>query len=138
MTSKLSQTGLLGRHIGMSISLIHRFNTAMIALEATSRGLSTRERLLVQLCASQINGCSYCINLHSREAEKKGIDATPQNPREDLIMRFTTMGTRISDSFDDEMIDEAVQVLGEKTTGDLIAAVVAINAWNRLARLTRK
>lgn len=109
----------------------------MIALEAASRGLSTRERLIVQLHASRLNKCNFCIELHSKEAQKKGIDVTPVNAREELIVRFTEMGTKL-DEFDEGIIDEALEVLGKSTTADLIAAIATINAWNRVARLSRK
>jgi len=112
-----------------SISLKQRFNAAMIALEAASRGLSTRERLMVQLHASQLNGCEFCINLHSQEASKKKIDVTPQNQREELILRVTTMGTKL---------EQALEALGKSTTADLVAAIATINVWNRVGRLSRK
>lgn len=120
------------------ISLSHRFNAAMIALEAASRGLSTRERLLVQIRASELNGCAFCLDMHSEEARKKEIDPTPASPREELIIRFTEMGTALTDGADDALIDETLVALGEKTTADLIAAVATINAWNRVGRLSRK
>ncbi|MCT1493043.1 carboxymuconolactone decarboxylase family protein [Corynebacterium sanguinis] len=120
------------------ISLSRRFNAAMIALEAASRGLSTRERLLVQIRASELNGCAFCLDMHSEEAREKGIDTTPASPREELIVRFTEMGTALTDGADDALIDEALVTLGEKTTADLIAAVATINAWNRVGRLSRK
>ena len=109
----------------------------MMALEAASRGLSTRERLIVQLHASKLNGCEFCIDLHAREASKKNIDVTPENDREKLIVRLTTMGTKL-EQFEDELLDEALQTLGKSTTADLIAAIATINAWNRVGRLSRK
>ncbi|WP_312099124.1 carboxymuconolactone decarboxylase family protein [Corynebacterium dentalis] len=128
---------MIRHHCMESISLKQRFNAAMIALEAASRGLSTRERLMVQLHASQLNGCEFCINLHSQEASKKKIDVTPQNQREKLILRITTMGTKL-EQFEDEVLDEALEALGKSTTADLIAAIATINAWNRVGRLSRK
>ena len=110
----------------------------MITLEAASRGLSTRERLMVKLRASEINQCQFCINMHSKEARDKGIDVTPTNEREELIVAFTEMGTRLDETFEDAMIDRAVELLGEKTTGELIATIATINAWNRIGRLSRK
>lgn len=121
-----------------NISLTRRYNTAMLALEAASRGLSTRERLLVQIRASELNGCTFCLDLHSKEAREKGIDPAPESPREELIVRFAEMGTTLTEGADDSLIDEALSVLGEKTTADLIAAVATINAWNRVGRLSRK
>lgn len=138
LTRGLSQKQTVNRHLCMdTISLKQRYNATMIALEAASRGLSTRERLIVQIHASRLNKCNFCTELHSREAQKKGIDVTPANAREELIVRFTTMGTKL-DEFDEDIIDEALDVLGKSTTADLIAAIATINAWNRVGRLSRK
>lgn len=110
----------------------------MMALELSARGLSTRERLIVQITASRLNGCRYCLDLHSSEAENKRIDITPVNDRERLIVRFTEMGTALINGVDEALIDEAVTVLGEADAGDLVACVATINAWNRIGRLSRK
>lgn len=120
------------------ITLTKRFTTAMIALEAASRGLSTRERLLVQVHASRLNGCSFCEGMHTAEAEKKDIELTPANDREELILALTTMGTRLGDQWDEGLIDRALEVLGDKDTAAVVAAIVTINAWNRIGRMCRK
>ena len=119
----------------MSIETSKTFQAAMMAADVASRGLSTRERLIVQITASRINGCTYCIDMHTEEAEDEGIDIAPVDAREELIVRFTEMGTRLADGADDAPIDEALSVLGEEDTANLIAAVAVINAWNRVGRL---
>ncbi|WP_462399134.1 carboxymuconolactone decarboxylase family protein [Corynebacterium falsenii] len=80
-----------------NVKLTKRFNTAMIALEAASRRLSTRERLLIQVHASRLNGCSFCEEMHAGEAAKKDIELTPINACEELILELTTMGTVLGD-----------------------------------------
>lgn len=138
LTCGLSQSLALFRLYYMStLKLKQRFNAAMVALEVASRGLSTRERLLVQVFASKVNGCSFCLDMHSREAAKKGVDLEPRSERERMILRVTEMGTRL-DSFDDALLDEALEMLGESDLADLIAAIATINAWNRVGRLSRK
>lgn len=98
----------------------------MMALELSARGLSTRERLLVQITASRLNGCRSCLALHTKEAESRHVDITLVNDRERLFVRFTEMGTALINDVDDALIDEAVTVLGEA------------DAWNRIGRLSRE
>lgn len=121
-----------------------RYYAALGGLELASRGLDARTRLLVQLRASFLNDCTYCIDLHSREALKKGmgqefIDAVREDRADDdrdrLILDFTAMGTRLADGFDEELQERVLVEFGPKTTGDLIAAIATINAWNRVGRL---
>lgn len=138
-TSTMSHRGDGIRLPGMdNVKLTKRFNTAMIALEAASRRLSTRERLLIQVHASRLNGCSFCEEMHAGEAAKKGIELTPINAREELILELTTMGTVLGDQWDDKLIDRGLETLGEKDTASVVAAIATINAWNRIGRMCRK
>ena len=128
-TSTMSHRGDGIRLPGMdNVKLTKRFNTAMIALEAASRRLSTRERLLIQVHASRLNGCSFC----------KDIELTPINAREELILELTTMGTVLGDQWDDKLIDRGLETLGDKDTASVVAAIATINAWNRIGRMCRK
>lgn len=128
-----------------------RFYAAAVAMEMTS-SLPKKEKALVKLRASFENGCSYCIRMHSEEALKQGlaqdwIDAVAAWPtsrelfdaRENLILEFTTAGTRLSDrDFDPALQERVIAELGEKTAGDLIAAIATINMWNRIGVLSQK
>lgn len=128
-----------------------RFYAAAVAMELTL-SLPKQEKVMVKLRASFENGCGYCISLHSREALKLGlgqdrVDALEAWPathelfstRENLILSFTTAGTRLPDrSFDPDLLDEVVAELGEKTTGDLIATIATINMWNRIGVLSQR
>ncbi len=128
------------------------------ALELAARsGLSREQRLLVELRASYLNNCSFCIDMHSREAIKHGYgeawceairDWEPgggdaeggadfTGPQE-LILAFTTMGTRLSEGYDRDLQERVVAEFGEKLTGALISEIAAINTWNRISVLSEK
>lgn len=128
-----------------------RFYAAAVAMEMTL-SLPKQEKIMVKLRASFVNGCGYCIRMHSREALKLGLgqdwvnalEAWPAthelfDARENLILSFTTADTRLPDrSFDPDLLDEVIAELGEKTTGDLIATIATINMWNRIGVLSQK
>ncbi len=101
---------------------------------------------LVRLRASQINGCAYCIDMHSKDARTRGeseqrlygLTAWRETPfyseRERAALAWTEAVTRISDAgVPDETYDRARKHFSEKELADLTLAVVAINGWNRLA-----
>ncbi|HEV2167061.1 MAG TPA: carboxymuconolactone decarboxylase family protein [Thermoplasmata archaeon] len=121
---------------------------AMIGLERYIRqsGIDRRLLHLVKMRASQINGCAYCLNLHSREALREGesarrlfqLDAWPESPdftpRERAALAWTEAVTRVRETrVPDEVYRLARSVFPAKELVDLTLAVVAINGWNRLA-----
>ncbi|WP_420098746.1 carboxymuconolactone decarboxylase family protein [Corynebacterium sp.] len=126
------------------------------AFELAARsGLDRRTRLLVELRASFLNGCRFCIGMHSDEALKHDfgqdwIDAvrdwTPDgtdahfSASDDLVLAFTTAGTRLSEDadFDVDLQEKVLEEFGEKTTGALVSEIAAINMWNRLGVLSQK
>lgn len=124
------------------------------ALELAARsGLSRDQRLLVQLRASFLNGCSFCISMHSEEALKHGhdqewVDATRDwepgtvtstfSGSDALILEFTTLGTRLADGYDHDLQERVIEEFGEKVTGALISQIAAINTWNRISVLSEK
>jgi len=101
---------------------------------------------LVKIRASQINGCAYCIDMHTKDARAAGeteqriyaLNAWRETPffteRERAALAWTEAVTNVSATHvPDDVHDCARGVLGE---ADLVAvtwAVIAINAWNRLA-----
>lgn len=129
-----------------------RLYAAAGALELATGGLPKKDKLLVKLRGSFENGCRFCIDMHSKEALKQdfgqawidAIKAWPQtraqfDARDNLILEFTTAGTRLSDrDFDAALQERVIAELGEKTTGDLIGAVAAINMWNRIGVMSQK
>ncbi len=101
---------------------------------------------LVKLLASQINGCAYCIDMHTKDARSRGeseqrlygVSAWRETPfyseRERAALAWTESLTDISrDQVPDEVYEQARQHFSEKELVDLTLAVIAINGWNRLA-----
>ncbi|HKU80531.1 MAG TPA: carboxymuconolactone decarboxylase family protein [Candidatus Tumulicola sp.] len=128
------------------------FPDAMQALLALGKvahnpSLPLRTAMLVELRASQINGCSVCVDMHARDLKKHGetderifaVSAWRENPAFDgaerAALALTEALTRISDREDpvsDEVWAEAARHYDEKALATLILAIANINVWNRL------
>jgi len=121
---------------------------AMRALETYVRqsGLERSLLHLIKTRASQINGCAYCLEMHTREARADGesearlylLDAWRESPgyseRERAALAWTEAVTLVADShIADEVYRSASQQFTQKELVDLTMAVIAINGWNRLA-----
>jgi AhpD family alkylhydroperoxidase len=121
---------------------------AMLALQnyVDASGLDRKLVDLVKIRASQINGCAYCIVMHTNDARKHGesdewmhlLNAWREAPiysaRERAALAWTEAVTKVSDRHvPDEVYDGARRHFSEKELVDLTAAVIAINAWNRAA-----
>jgi AhpD family alkylhydroperoxidase len=100
---------------------------------------------LVKIRASQINGCAFCLHMHTRDARKAGesqerldlIGAWREAPvyssRERAALAWTEAVTRVADTHvPDDVYDMARAEFSERELVDLTMAVVAINGWNRL------
>ena len=109
-------------------------------------GLDHRLSLLVKMRASQINGCAYCLDMHSRDARRAGeseqrlyvLDAWHESslysPRERAALAWTEAVTKISDTHaPDEAYEALREHFSEKEIVDLTIATGMINLWNRLA-----
>lgn len=102
---------------------------------------------LVKTRASQINGCAFCLDMHTKDARARGeteqrlyvLSAWREAPffyseRERAALAWTEALTRIAERrIDDGLYDEVRRHFGEKEIVDLTLAVIAINGWNRLA-----
>src|SRR5512135_2830540 len=121
---------------------------AMLDLEKYIAGTGLEESLLnlVRMRASQINGCAYCIDMHSKDARAAGeteqrlyeLDAWRETPfyteREMAALAWTEAVTKVFDGHvPDEVFERARSQFSEKELVNLTLAVVAINGWNRLA-----
>ena len=121
---------------------------AMYDLQGYVNGCGLEPGLLhlVKMRASQLNGCAYCLDMHGQDARAAGeteqrlylLDAWREAPfytdRERAALAWAEALTRLSESgASDEIYDEAVRQLGERTLVELSLAVVAINGWNRLS-----
>ena len=121
---------------------------AMDALDRYLQDCSLEKALivLIQLRASQINGCAYCLDMHWKDLRAIGdieqrlysLDAWRECPyytdRERAALEWTEAVTLITNGHVSEAVYEAVRPLfSEKELSDLTLAVAAINAWNRLS-----
>jgi AhpD family alkylhydroperoxidase len=121
---------------------------ALLALENQIRGSGLEQSLieLVKIRASQINGCAYCIAMHTQDARKHGeseeriylLDAWEESPvysgRERAALAWTDAVTRISETHaPDHLYGELRKHFSETETANLTMLIATINAWNRLA-----
>jgi AhpD family alkylhydroperoxidase len=103
-------------------------------------------RELVKMRASQINGCAYCIDMHSKDARARGEseqrlyclmawrEAPFYTERERAALAWTEALTLIADNHvPDDVYKQAREQFSEQELADLTLAVVTINAWNRIA-----
>ncbi len=121
---------------------------AMVGLEMhLAQGAIEKPLLeLVKLRASQINGCAFCIDMHWKDARAAGeteqrlygLSAWEESPyyseRERAALLWTEALTNVRDGHVPDAVFEAVRPhFNDEELGDLTLAVVAINAWNRIA-----
>lgn len=109
-------------------------------------GLDHKLIALVKTRASQINGCAYCIHMHTEEARNLGesevrlylLDAWHEaglySARERAALAWAESLTNIAATHaPDDLYDEARRHFTEKELADLSIVIAMINAWNRLA-----
>lgn len=127
------------------------FYRAMAQLDAASgQGLDPLLTGLVKVRASQLNHCTFCIDVHSQHARRDGeseqrlyaLPAWRDTPfftrRERAALALTESVTLIAEqTVPDDVYDEAAQVFSADELAQLIALCVAINAWNRIGVTTR-
>lgn len=121
--------------------------TAMMALEkyVATTGIDPLHKELIKVRASQINGCAYCLDLHTKDARKLGeteqrlylLSAWRECPQfseaERTILAMTEEITLISEKgLTGDTYAKAIHHFGEPGTAELIMAIVTINAWNRI------
>ncbi len=106
--------------------------------------LTTAHKNLIKIRASQLNGCSYCIDSHTKEARAAGEteqrlylvgawkDTTLFNEQEQAILSVTEELTFIQHRLSEATYQKAVNVLGEKYLAQVMIAAIVINAWNRI------
>jgi AhpD family alkylhydroperoxidase len=121
---------------------------AMLALETyvrKSSGLDPSLLELVRMRSSQINGCAYCLDMHSKDARAAGeteqrlycLPAWRETPfyseRERAALAWTEAVTQVSDDHvPDAVFELARKEFSEEELAELTLAIVAINGWNRL------
>jgi AhpD family alkylhydroperoxidase len=109
-------------------------------------GLERSLMELVKIRTSQINGCAFCLVMHTNDARKLGesdermhlLNAWHEAPvfteRERAALGLVDAVTKVAETHvPDDVYETARQHFSEKELVDLTAAIVAINAWNRIA-----
>jgi AhpD family alkylhydroperoxidase len=132
--------------------LAPHINRALNALDAASRKVSLEPALLelVRARASQLNGCAYCVDMHTKDARTGGeteqrLYALPvwrETPfftdRERAALELTEAATRLVDGpVTDEVFGRASAEFTEVELAELIWTITVINAWNRLGATAR-
>ena len=112
----------------------------------TTTSINPIHKELIKIRASQINGCAYCINMHTKDARKLGeteqriylLSAWREaenifTEEERIIFELTEEVTLISEhGISDAVYEKAIEVLGEVKTAEVIMSAITINAWNRI------
>jgi len=121
---------------------------AMLGLETYLAKSSIEHPLLVlvKMRASQVNGCAYCLDMHSKDARAEGeteqrlylLDAWRETdfytPRERAALAWTEALTLIADTHaPDDVFEEVRAQFSDREIADLTLAIAAINGWNRLS-----
>lgn len=117
----------------------------------TRAGLQRSTIDLVELRASQVNGCAVCLDMHTRAARKAGeaderlstVAAWRETPyftdAERAALALAEAGTRLADTADpvsDEVFAEAARHFDEQALAALVCVIAGINTWNRLNVIT--
>ncbi|MEA1851401.1 carboxymuconolactone decarboxylase family protein [Chryseobacterium sp. MHB01] len=135
-----------------------RFNWTTVHPAAYKAGIGMEESLqnsfltpiqkeLIKIRASQINGCAFCLNMHTKDAIKYG--ETPQRifllnawrdakelftEEEQIILQITEEVTLINKKgLSEETYQKAKTIFDESQLADIIMAAIVINMWNRIA-----
>jgi AhpD family alkylhydroperoxidase len=124
--------------------------TAMYGLEdyVIQTGLDPILIELIRNRVSQINGCRYCMDMHTKESVKLGDteqrisglrswrEATDYTEKERASLALAEEITNISQGVADDTYANAVKVFDEVSLAQVIMVIVTINAWNRIVRTT--
>ncbi|MFF7791252.1 carboxymuconolactone decarboxylase family protein [Streptomyces sp. NPDC007991] len=124
---------------------------AVLALDSAAReGLDPVLLELVQIRASQINHCAYCIDYHTSDARKAGEteerlyqlsaweESSLYTEKERAALALTEAVTLLPQGVPDEVCSEAAKHFDDKELAQLIALIFTVNAWNRMNVTTRK
>lgn len=123
---------------------------AMLGLEKYlgTTELTPTHKELIKIRASQINGCAYCLDMHTKDARKYGEteqriytvsawrDTPFFTPEEQAILALTEEVTLIANHVKNETYNRAVELLGKKYTAQVLMLIIVINGWNRIGIAT--
>ncbi|MFD6491443.1 carboxymuconolactone decarboxylase family protein [Streptomyces sp. NPDC060188] len=126
---------------------------ALIGFDAAAReGLDPALVELIQIRASHLNHCAYCLHMHTNDARKAGESEDRLHmvavwrearhfftPRERAALALTEAVTRVADAgVPDDVYAEAAAHFDEAELGHVLALILTINTWNRVALSTAK
>lgn len=124
----------------------------MLALESyiKNSGFSPKLKNIMKIRSSQLNGCAYCVDMHTQEALAEGenqrrifaISAWKESPlfteEERALLQLTEEVTFIwKDGVSDDTYNKVMKFFDEKAMAQIIMIIVAINSWNRIAVSTQ-
>ena len=127
--------------------------SAMLGMENYIRSTSLSPVLLelIKVRSSVLNGCAYCLDMHTQEALKEGettkrlfaVAAWTESPlfteAERVALQLTDEVTIVSDGgVSDETYDAVLKHYGENGTAQIIMQIIIINCWNRIAISTNQ
>ncbi len=151
----MMQASIVQARMGNPAVVVPEAMQALMALGASVQkgGVPERTLNLVHLRASQINGCSFCVDMHSRDAKKVGetderlfaVAAWREAPyftdAERAALALAEAVTRLGDRTDpvpNETWEEAARHYDEPALAALILSIATVNLWNRLNVSTRQ
>lgn len=150
MTTENSQRLDCNAHAERSYAAMHRL-AATAAESAKQAGVESALLELVRIRASQINGCVFCIDIHTIDARTAGeteqriyaLSAWEEAPffteRERAALEFTEAVTLVHDGhIPDDVFRRTQKVFGDEQLSHLLFVIVAINGYNRLAIAQRR
>ena len=110
--------------------------------------LTNIQKELIKIRASQINGCAFCLDMHTKDARKYGEteqriyclnawrDTDFYTEEEQALLALTEEVTLISKGVSDATYNRVAELFEAEVVAQIIVAILAINAWNRLAITT--
>ncbi len=125
---------------------------AMMGLEnyISESKLNSLLKELIKIRASQLNGCAYCVDMHTEDAIKLGEsmrrifalsvwhESHLFSEEERAVLQLTEEVTRISEKgVTDETYNKVIELFGDKLTAQIIMIIVTINSWNRISVSTK-
>ena len=138
MTARITSTNYITSGLGRAMLNLQK--------EVEASGLDHTLMMLLKIRASQINGCAYCLDMHTKDARADGeteqriyaLNAWRETPfytdRERAALEWTESITQIADTHvPDDVYERVRQHFSESELVALTFAVVTINGWNRLA-----
>lgn len=114
----------------------------------STTSLTPTHKELIKIRASQINGCAFCVNMHTADARKQGEteqriylisvwrEADVFTEEEKAILALTEQVTMIRNHVSDDTYQKAASLFSDKYLAEIILLIITINSWNRLAITT--